>query len=75
MVLYSPLYCILCFAVQVCFHTMWAGWAEGIAARLSAAAGTDLASPFYRLMGYNPDTRRVLLGRMAEVTNLSCTQV
>ena len=54
---------------------MWAGWAEGIAARLSAAAGTDLASPFYRLMGYNPDTRRVLLGRMAEVTNLSCTQV
>lgn len=48
---------------------MWAGWAEGIAARLSAAVGTDLASPFYRLMGYNPDTRRVLLGRMAEVTN------
>ncbi len=41
------------------FHTMWADWVTGLAHQLEIAAGISIATPLFKAMNFDPDTRRV----------------
>jgi len=41
------------------FGTMWSGWAETLAERLSGATGRPVDDPLFAMLGYDPVARRV----------------
>ena len=44
------------------FGTMWSGWAETLAERLSGATGRPVDGPLFAMLGYDPVARRVTPG-------------
>ncbi|PAA78948.1 hypothetical protein BOX15_Mlig009934g2, partial [Macrostomum lignano] len=52
----------------VCFHSMWAPWARGLANRLVKASGLDVAAKVYGILGVCEQTQRAGPGLLAEGT-------
>lgn len=44
------------------FHSMWSGWAEGLADELERATGRPVREPFFGTLGYDEATGRVIHG-------------